>query len=119
MATKTKLVRVPGTTNNITKGIINYLNVRKNCFAFRVNNGGVWDPVRGTFRRAARAGISDIVACVNGEYLSIEVKNKATGDKMSEAQIVFSGEVVRAKGRYMVANDYETFVAHFEMIYNA
>jgi hypothetical protein len=111
---RTKIVRVPGTTNNITKGIINYINARKDCFAFRVNNAGVYDEAKKVYRKSDRSGIADIIACLWGEFVAIEVKNKTTRDRMSEAQKGFEAAVTDAGGWYFIVTDYEEFVKLFE-----
>lgn len=130
MATKkrVKVVRVPGTTNNITKGIINYLASRGH-FAFRVNNTGVWDEQKQLFRKTGSEGVADIIGCINsihrmpgvnflyGQFIAIEVKNKATRDRMSAAQKEFRDCTESALGIYFVAKGYEEFVQWFESIY--
>ncbi len=131
MATrKTKIVRVPATTNNITKGIINYLNA-KGHFAFRVNSGGVWDPRTNEFRRGRSAGVADILCCIKvetteafgggfnyrGEFLAIEVKNGATKDRSRPAQRMFGEKLEAAGGDYTVARSYDQFVKWFETVY--
>jgi hypothetical protein len=119
MAKKIKLVRVPGTTNNITKGIINYLNSRGH-FAFRVNSGGVWDPTKKRFRAGRSAGVSDILCCLKGgpifsggRFLAIEVKNEATKDRIRPAQTAFKANVAAADGYYVTAASYDGFVSWF------
>lgn len=127
-----KIVRVPATTNNITKGIINYLNASGH-FAFRVNSGGVYDPTKGSFRANAKAGAADIICCIkrryvnpiclsgpariSGEFLAVEVKNKATKDRARPAQQRFGASVVGAHGVYFIASGYNEFVTWFESTY--
>lgn len=117
MAKRTKLVRVPGTTNNITKGILNYLNLREH-FAFRVNSGGVWDQSVGRFRAGRSLGVSDILCCLKGgRFLAIEVKNAATKDRVRPSQVAFRLGVMAAGGDYIIARSYESFVSWFESQY--
>jgi len=111
---KAKIVRVPGTTNNITKGIINFINARPGCFAFRVNNAGVYDEAKKTYRNSGRAGIADIIACMYGEFVAIEVKNKATRDRMSKAQKAFEEAVEEAGGWHFIVTDYDGFIKYID-----
>jgi hypothetical protein len=123
---RTRIVKVPGTTANITKGIINFLN-SKGHFAFRVNNTGVWDEARQAFRRAnTEPGIADILCCfhytkpmINGPlltnfnvgiFMAIEVKNEETKDRMSPAQINFRENVAAAGGTYLTTPSLGSFI---------
>jgi len=122
-AKRAKIIKVPGTTNNITKGIINYLK-SKGHFARRINTTGIFDENKKLFRRSSNKGTSDIIACVScrnepggiyfGQFLAIEVKNKGTKDTLSDDQKKFGDEVVNAHGVYYTAIGYEEFVGWFE-----
>jgi hypothetical protein len=108
-----KIVRVPATTNNLTEGIINFLNSRGH-FAFRVNNGAVYDPERQAFRRpAANApAIADIHCTLYPSGLScwIEVKNAATGDRVrGSKQKDFAAEIKKRGGFHYFAKTYDDF----------
>lgn len=101
---------VPATTNNITKGIINFL-LSQGHFAFRVNTTGVWDERKRAFRKAnTTPGTPDILACVNGKFVAIEVKNKETGDRVSAAQRAWHAHCVASQGTYVVALGYNHFI---------
>jgi hypothetical protein len=123
---KTKIVRVPGTTNNIKKGIRNFLN-SKGHFAFLVNNTGIWDEARQAFRMAhTEPGIADVICCfhytkpmVNGPlltnfnvglFMAIEVKNADTKDKLSQAQKDFRDNVAAAGGTFIETPSVESFI---------
>jgi hypothetical protein len=47
---RTRVKKVPATTNNITQAIINFLRSRGH-WAARINNGAVYDPEAKAFRR--------------------------------------------------------------------
>ena len=126
-----RLVKVPATTNNITRGVINFLTVRGH-YAFRVNTTGIWDPTKQILRRSTTpAGASDVVACLKlpapymvktaeghkyltaGLFLAVEIKNKFTRDKMRPDQEVFAANVRAAGGIYLVVKRYEDFIAWY------
>jgi len=74
---------------------------------WRVNNGGVYDPVRKIYRKPkaklAYKGISDVMGVYNGVFYAIEVKS-SIGKPTSE-QLAF-GQMVEANGGvFMVVND--------------
>lgn len=75
-------------TNELTASIIRYLNLN-GCYAFRVNNGAVYDVKKGIHRRnpAAVHGIPDIIGYTRsgGRHIAIEVKGTKS-DKLSPAQ---------------------------------
>lgn len=94
-------------TNALTNTIIKYLNL-KGYFAFRVNNMGVWDSKKNSYRaNATMKGISDIIAIVNGEFWGIEVKNK---DKQSINQMYFQERVENAGGKYIIARSLDDVI---------
>lgn len=103
---KTRLV--PATTNNITLGVISFLN-SKSFVAFRVNNTGIYDPIARAFRKKAKneLGICDIVACSpRGFFIGIEIKNKLTKDRTSKDQIIFHDRIKQAKGQIIIIKAY-------------
>jgi len=119
--TKTaRLVKVKATTNNITRGIINFLNVRGH-YAFRVNSTGIWDPVKQVIRRPnSPRGIADIVCCLRlkdrsaGMFLSIEIKNAQTKDRMRPNQKQFALDIAQAGGWPLVVTSYGEFLRWYE-----
>lgn len=104
---KARTRKVPATTNNITTGIVNFLNSKGHC-AFRVNTAGIWDRVAGTYRRmpAASLGCPDVIACMshsralvpNGLFVGFEIKNEQTNDRKSEDQKLFHKRIEYAGG---------------------
>lgn len=56
-------------------------------------------------------GTSDIIACINGKFVSIELKRiYATGkDRQSEEQKKFEQRVNNAGGDYIIVNDFMSF----------
>lgn len=127
-----KVVRVPGTTNNITKGIISFLTFNGH-YAFRVNTKGTYDPRKKQYiRDGAEKGVSDIICFLNAQnvtgyvcdssrpvaiVLCIEVKNEQTKDRMRKAQDTFAEKVRAVNGRHIVATSYDNFVRWFHHNY--
>lgn len=75
--------------SNITRSILKYLKTVDNCFAWKAHGGyyGV-------------AGIPDIVCCLNGHFLALEVKRP--GNKPTKQQAAVLGKINRAGGRAFV-----------------
>jgi penicillin-binding protein-related factor A (putative recombinase) len=72
--------------SDIQRSILEYLSCNHDGFFWKVNNGGVYDPVRGHFRkhnsRFTPKGISDIIGIYKGKLIAIEVKSaKGTATK--------------------------------------
>lgn len=108
---------MPATTNNLTKAIVNYLNSRGH-FAFRVNNGAVYDPVRKVFRRRRKGdpAISDVHCTLNPSGLSlwIEVKNAYTRDRIKKGQRDFAKRIKECGGMHLFATTYDRFLAWYD-----
>jgi hypothetical protein len=89
----------------IQNEILDFLN-RNGVFAFRINNGGVYDPTSGVYRNPGKfslKGISDVAGVLpDGRALFVEVKTK-TG-KMSKEQKVFIAKINRCQAIGICAN---------------
>jgi len=62
----------------IEESIIKWLNLQFNCYAFKMDVKGTWDPQRKFFRKVSKnvaLGGSDIICCFKGRFISIEVKS--------------------------------------------
>jgi hypothetical protein len=109
--------RVPATTNNIQRAIINFLN-DKGHFAFRVNNGAVFDPVKKVFRKRSKndPAIADVHATLypSGCALWVEVKNAETGDRASSEQKKFAENIKRRGGYHYFAKTYPGFLSCYD-----
>lgn len=104
----------PETANQITRNILRVINVQFGCVAYRINNVGVWDEAKQIHRAGnTEKGLPDIIACIRGEFVSIEVK--AGKDKMSEHQEMRRQEIERAKGMYFVARSTDEFLKWFSV----
>lgn len=94
------------TTNELTQAILKSLNATPQCFAWRNNNLAT----RGR-RHNVRKGAPDILAVWQGMPLGIEVKNKATNDKASEAQKDFAEKFTQAGGFFLFVTGWDEWHA--------
>lgn len=95
--------RVKPTEKETQKTILQYLNLKKYVF-WRVNNGSVFDPGFGGFRKMAsfsRKGVADIYVLKGGVSYFIEVKGYS--GKLSEDQIEFQKDIEREGGIFILA----------------
>ena len=107
--------RKPETANRITNNVIRVINMQPGCFAFRVNNVGVWDAAKGIYRKGnTMKGISDILACVRGQMYAIEVK--AGKDVISFDQQKFMSLVTQSGGQVFIAHSTDAFIAWFTTV---
>jgi hypothetical protein len=112
---KTKIAKNPKTnTNALTQSVIDRIKALKGCYAFRVNNGGIYDPTKKVFRKPkdGTAGVSDIIACIYGRYLSIEIK--VGRDFQSDGQIEFEKLIRNARGSYIIVSEISYFEKWFK-----
>ncbi|WP_373092920.1 hypothetical protein [Zhongshania sp.] len=62
----------------IETAILTYLNYLPQCFAWKNNSTGIYDPSRGCYRRNRNKfvinGVADILGLYHGRLLAIEVK---------------------------------------------
>lgn len=110
-----KVIRsVPATTSNLTTGIVNFI-IDCGHWAGRINNGAIFDPKIQTFRRKRKDDpkLTDVMACVRGNFFAIEIKNEHTKDRMREGQDDFRQLVEDAGGVYILARELEQFKIDF------
>lgn len=79
---------------DIQTKILNFINSQPGCYAVKVT-GGLYQ----------KGGISDILACVKGRYVAIEVKRP--GERLTPLQESFLAKVVYTGGRAFVATSVE------------
>lgn len=106
--------RVPVTTNNITKAIINYL-LSEGHSASRVNVQGQYDDKLRVWRKSgARKGVLDIIGCIkpDGRFIAIDVK--VGDDKLSPEQSEFIMEIRRAGGIAFDVSSYKDFLFYYD-----
>ncbi len=113
---KTRIRKVPATTANLTTAIVNFL-LTKGHFAFRVNNGAVYDPVKKCYRTPKRdaPAISDVLCIMDktGVMMAIEIKNLTTGDRLRQSQIKFRNNIMKRGGYHVFVYTYEQFLEYY------
>ncbi|MEM7524071.1 MAG: VRR-NUC domain-containing protein [Pseudomonadota bacterium] len=85
------------------KDVVKWLRAQHDVLLVHVSNGGAWG-VRGR-SAGARKGVADLILCVRGQFVAIELK--APGGKQKPEQKDFEADVFRAMGRYVVARSLE------------
>lgn len=92
--------------NDLERYIVRALQVQKHV-ATRINVIG-----RGGKRSTTTKGTADIIACIFGHYVEIEVK--IGGDKQSDAQRAREQEVGIAKGQYWIVKNEIDFLNQYQ-----
>lgn len=90
--------RVPLTAQNLSAHIIAEIALMGG-HAYQVFTTGIPDG-RGGFRKNPSAGVSDLVACINGKYIGIEIK--IGKDRQSEVQKLHEKNIKNAGGQYHI-----------------
>ena len=92
-----KAAKPKETANRITANVVRAITMQPGCVAYRINNVGVWDAVKGIYRKGnTQPGIFDIHATIRGRSAWLEIK--AGRDKPSREQLIFQQEVRSAGG---------------------
>lgn len=106
---------VKATTNNITTGIINFLE-SKNNYAGRVNTTGVYDPVKKVYRKIPEKekGKFDIYCCLYPSGKSLWIDIKKDEDKPSKYQLSFKKRIEKAGGFAIFIKTYDEFLKWYE-----
>ncbi len=101
---KRKQKKAPLTANNLTSHIINEIELSGNL-ANRINNTGLYDSSLGIRRKLPEKerGKSDILACIRGHYVAIEIK--IGKDRFSDDQLAFKARVLKSGGMYFHAKN--------------
>ena len=94
------------TEKEIENAILTYLNLRPDCFAFKVNTVGVFDSVKKVYRKSnnkfAVNGVSDIIAQFDG-LGTVFIEVKTPKGRQSDAQKAFENSINRYNGNYFIA----------------
>lgn len=75
---------------DIQNKIICFINSQPGCYSVKVTNG-----------MYSKGGVSDILACVKGRFVAVEVKTP--GEKPTRLQETFIARIVCTGGRAFVA----------------
>lgn len=98
--------------NQVTSAIIEYIQLTGNA-AHRINVIGVPLP-GGKFRPSPNRGVADIIACIDGRYVGIEVK--IGRDKQSVYQKKYQEDIESSGGIYFICSSLSNFIELFENI---
>lgn len=107
----------------IENRILDWLNEQPECFAFKINTVGIFDPKTRRFRKNNNKhlhnGTSDIIGVWNGRFLAIEVKREKSlyGAKTypSKEQKAFIENVQEVNGIAFVARSLEDVRNHLKV----
>jgi hypothetical protein len=92
----------------IEQNILSFLR-ECGCSVDKINNVGIYDEKRKTYRTPGRnytPGIADIVGCIpNGKFLAIEVKSKV--GRPTPAQLAYITGKQRSKGIAFISRSVE------------
>lgn len=98
--------------NALTSAIIDAITF-SGGFATRVNTVGIWDEKLQRYRPSTtRKGMSDVIACVDGLFIAIEVKFGS--DRQSDEQKNVEADIVRSGGLYKIVKTYSQFSEWWE-----
>jgi len=101
--------------NELTKSVLTLL-AYNNIFAWRQNNGGVYDPSTKRYRaNSSMSGVPDIIGILpDGKFLGIEIKSPK--GKQTESQNLFELKCIESKGVYILVNDSYKFTQKMSQI---
>lgn len=95
---KSRAKKKASPTNELTKAVVAMLTL-EGCFAWRQNNGAVYDPTRGAFRaNSSTPGISDVLGFEMTTCRLMAIEIKTGSDKLTKDQIRFLNRIRRAGG---------------------
>jgi hypothetical protein len=107
-------------SNELTKAVIEHINLSGNGFAWRVNNTGVYDEKLGRYRTSnSIKGIADISAIIRtttGNVLPAQLEVKFGKDFLSDGQIKFKEKIEAVGGLYFAVRNYSDFVYWFDQV---
>ena len=90
------------TESQVQKVILQWLEMQKDLTVIRFNAIGIPLGETGKFRPIRMKGVSDLICCVRGKFLAIEVKREK-GGKLSDYQKAFLQTVEDVGGKAIVA----------------
>lgn len=101
---KPKPKKVKSPANQLTNDVISHI-ILTGGWATRINSMG--RVLNGKYiPGSTQKGVSDIMACINGKFIAIEIKIK---DKLSEDQIKFSKQIEKSGGKYFVVHNIDEY----------
>jgi len=113
------------TANDLTKAIVDFINLSRTGQAERINSSGRRWKIRGRERwipTAGQKGTADISATklieIDGRRIGIKVaiEVKMGKDRQSEAQRQYQHQIEQAGGVYLIATSFEQFIEAWNKI---
>ncbi|OAQ42110.1 hypothetical protein A5893_03065 [Pedobacter psychrophilus] len=102
------------TSQGITKCVMLYVN-HIGGFCSEIDNRGFFNKELNRFVPSKiKNGFPDVVACLSGRFIGIEVKSGK--DTMRQAQYEICIEIEQAKGRYFIAKDFQGFYEWIQVL---
>jgi penicillin-binding protein-related factor A (putative recombinase) len=99
----------------IENSILYYLSHLPECFVWKNNSTGIYDPVKKIFRKSSNKwvinGVSDIIGIYKGMPIFIEVKTPKTKNRLSIDQKFFLEKVIKMGGIGIVATSVDDVIA--------
>ena len=99
---------------DLQRAVLDYFALQKDCFAIRVNTQGAPLHGRDGFRPSPMKGIADILVCIKGRFLAIELKSDK--GKGSLEQQAFLDSVNKTGGFAIVASSLDAVMDIVEQI---
>lgn len=107
---------VPLTTNNLTKGIINYLDSQGHK-ASRINTEGQYsEQLEQWIRSGSTPGVSDVICCLKPFGILLVVEVKFGKDDLRPDQKTWLKDIQEAGGIIFVAENLGDFITFYETI---
>lgn len=115
-------------TRGLTKCVTDFLKLKEYHVERTGNEGRVIDNRKtftdvlgrrqtiGSLQRvysSSKRGTSDLKAVINGKFVAIEIKCKATGDRQSSHQKEYQKQVEQSGGVYVIAETFSQFFDWF------
>ena len=96
---------------DIQHTLLEYLGYQKDIYFFRAGTGAIKTESGGYFK-TGKKGCPDIIICLKGKFIGIEVKNEK--GKQSEYQKQAEDEIKQAGGEYYIVRRLEELIVVIE-----
>lgn len=92
----------------VTTGIANQSRLKQAVrMAMQGKTKEAWGLFNTSFRKHPYPGASDLVGCLNGLHVEVEIKNRATRDSIKPHQVGHAKAILEARGLHLVATSVE------------
>lgn len=105
------------TEKEIENSILEYLYYFHLGYFWKNNSVGIFDPTKKIFRKSknkyAVNGVADIIGCIDGKFVSFEVKSEA--GKQLPDQKEFQKNIEHAHGKYAVVKSINEVIQYLKV----